>query len=152
MPVGFGVPRRVHGRREQVAAQSLTVLAKMLEKPTVAPEARRLLAELKTYYEAIDQTIAAELGKRWEPLRPDRLWKGELEHLDEELRARGCDDGIDGVLGRRVLALAILLELAGEVDSTRALPPAVRPRWQLVAPAMRPALTAGSSDTSDEAA
>ncbi len=152
MPAQFGTPRRVHGRREQAAAQSLTVLAKLLEKPTGAHEARRYLAELKTYYEVIDQTIAAELQKRWEPIRPDRFLQGELEQLDEELRAHGCEGGVDGVLGRRVTALGILHELATEADSTRALPPAVRSAWQLVSPPTPPALRAGPSDTSDEAA
>ena len=117
----------------------------MLEKPTGAHAARRLLAELRQHYEAIDQTIAAELGKRWEPMRADRFLTGEIEELDEELRARGCAGGIEEVLGRSFFSQSMLRDLAKDAETTAALPPAVRSRWQLVAPAV-PALPTGRDD------
>ena len=128
-----GRPRRAHGKREQAAVAALTVLGKMLEKPTMANEARQLLAELRRSYEVIDQTIAAELGRRWEPMRPDPLLSGERERIDEELEARGCRGGIEQVIGRRLFPQSVLWELA-DARSAGGLPPAVRSRWELVHP------------------
>lgn len=149
-PTG-GVPPRVHGRREQAAAAALTTLGKLLEKPSGALEARRLLAELRRHYETIDQTIAAEMGKRWEPMRADPLLPGERESVDEELRARGCKGGIEEVIGRRLFAESVLRDLAAEAAAERGVPPAIRSRWQLVQPAL-PALTDSRMPPSHEAA
>ncbi len=136
LPADPGVtPPRVHGRREKAAVTALGVLGQMLEKPTGAHEARRLLAELRRSYETIDQTIAAELGRRWEPVRPDPLLPGERERVDEELRARGCQGGMEEVLGRRLFPHGVLRDLALDADRNRALPPAIRSSWRLVPPA-----------------
>jgi hypothetical protein len=100
------------GRREQAAAAALAVLGKLLEKATNPHEARRYLTELHRHYQEIDQTIASELGKRWEPTRLDRLEPGELERIDAALKGAGYERGIKGVLARDVFASDALRSIA----------------------------------------
>lgn len=104
VPTGPGAaPIKPRGHREQVAAQAIGVLTAMLERPTSAPEARRLLADLQHHAEEIDQTIAAELGARWEPFRAERFQAGEDLMVDQALRERGVA-GIAAVIGRDYFA------------------------------------------------
>ena len=101
---GAVTPQKAPGRREKAAAEALTVLGTMLAKPTNPWEARRLLGDLRRHYEAIDQTIAADLGESWEAFTPNPFQRGDLERVDAALRGAGYDRGLTSVLGRDILA------------------------------------------------
>src|SRR5205823_8160682 len=88
------------GQREQSAAASLTVLSKLLEKTTNPHEAKRYLVELHRHYQQIEQTIAAELGLSWEPIRRDRFEPGETDLIEAALVGAGWERGISAVIGR----------------------------------------------------
>jgi hypothetical protein len=122
VPTGPGsVPIKLRGRREQVAAAAIGVLTAMLERPTRAPEAQRLLADLQHHAEEIDQTISAELGARWEPFRAERFREGEDVMVDQALREHGVA-GIAAVIGRDFFATDTLRTRAVRALKDRRLP------------------------------
>jgi len=123
VPVTSGVvPVKPRGRRESAAAGAITVLTKLLEKTTNPFEARRYLTELRRHCEEIDQTIAAELGLRWEAIRPDRFEPGEVERIDAALKAAGYPLGIKSVLKRDLFAADALRSRAQAVLAGPTLP------------------------------
>ncbi|MEK6225549.1 MAG: hypothetical protein AABM40_04555 [Chloroflexota bacterium] len=137
MPAGAGAQPKRRGRREQAASAALGVVGKLLEKPTGAYEARRLLGELRHHCEEIDQTIASELGLRWEPFQPSPFQPGELERIEAALRDRGYDQGIASVIGRDLFAREQLQSYARNRAS--GIPDPLAPR-RIGAPAPRLAL------------
>lgn len=101
VPLSSGVvPVKPRGQREQSAAASLAVLSKLLEKTTNPHEAKRYLVELHRHYQQIEQTIAAELGLSWEPIRRDRFEPGETDLIEAALVSAGWERGISGVIRR----------------------------------------------------
>lgn len=96
------VPNTPSGGRGRIASQAIRTLSEMVEKPTTPYEAQRFMGQLHRHYEQIEQTIADDLGKKWEPVRKDPLEAGELERIDLALRGAGYSAGIQSVLGRPV--------------------------------------------------
>jgi hypothetical protein len=128
IPIGASsVPQRLRGRREQLATAAIDVLSAMLRQPSSPHEAHRLLADLQHRCEEIDQTIAADLGQKWEPFRRDPFEAGELQLINDALRGAGYPQGIRGIIGRDLFASdALQSRAARRNDGAQPLLPTIK--------------------------